>query len=187
MDRCLSLRIRAALVFAAVCLSVACPDGARAQDAAEAALAPVQTGVSLGLGPALGAEGGSAFYTQITVPIRVSRRWAVGPSFINLAGSAEAGFRSDDGEVKFGEDDRFALGVEVRRALASEGGAFSTYVGVRGMYSNSRQESDGFHGGVIAGGEYALGGGFTAGVEVQAMCNPEHFLFIPLGLISYHF
>lgn len=186
MHRLTLSRVLIALISVGIGLaSLATPSSA--QEAAQQQDLPVQTGASLALGAALGAEGGSAFYTQMTVPIRVSRRWAIGPSFINLAGSAEGGFRSEDGEIKFGEDDRFAVGLEVRRLLGVGGEAFPLYLGARGMYSNSRQESDGLYGGILAGGEYALGSGFAIGAEVQVMGSPEHVLFVPLGLVAFHF
>ena len=153
---------------------------------AQSARSPVRSGISAGLGVAVSFDGSTFRYFQATVPIKVSDAWAVGSSFVNFSELGEAdAFHEEEGDLQFGGDDRFAAGLEVRRAVG--GLPFTAYLGARGMYSISKYESNGLYGGVLAGGQYALDEHFAVGAEAQVLRSPDRFLFVPLGLVSFRF
>ena len=152
---------------------------------AQSAGSPVRSGVSAGLGVAVSSDGSTFGYFQATVPIRISDVWAVGPSFVNLSELEANTFQEEEDDLQFGGDDRFAVGLEVRRVVG--GLPFTAYLGARGMYSISKYESNGLYGGVLAGGQYALGEHFAVGAEVQVLRSPDRFLFVPLGVVSFRF
>ena len=138
-----------------------------------------QVSASGGAGVAFGSEH-DFFHVKVTVPVAVGGAgWTLGPSV-----AAFSEFNA--GEEASNNEDRAAVGLEVRRAFGAARGT-SAYAGVRGMYAFSQGAGSGLYGGVVAGAQYALERRLAVGLEGQALRGPEEVLLASAAVLTLRF